>query len=390
VRVDPGTSAWRALRLLLCGTLALFAASSARAAERRPLAVDDYLAIREVGAPRISPDGRWIAYAVTTHDLEEDESRSRIWMVPAAGGDAVPLTAEDEDSSSPRWSPDGRYLGFLSARGEEEDGKDRTQVFTLFREGGEAEQVTDTAQKVEFFEWSPDGKRILLVLKDPKPEELEAKQAEEKGEEAKKKKKTPPPWVVTRRQFKEDYVGYLDSRRNHLYVLDLATRKLRQITSGDFDDYCHSYLPGCEHSEPAWSPDGRRIAFVRINAAETSSSLILAGADGSGERALATRRDPAAFVSFRMGDREPRPAWSPDGRLIAAIGQGGVERHVVVVDAESGVETAVLDSGGFPRGLAWLDASSLVLSAPPHAIGPLRSSGECRTRTGRWRGSRTT
>jgi dipeptidyl aminopeptidase/acylaminoacyl peptidase len=316
VRVDPGTSAWRALRLLLCGTLALFAASSARAAERRPLAVDDYLAIREVGAPRISPDGRWIAYAVTTHDLEEDESRSRIWMVPAAGGDAVPLTAEDEDSSSPRWSPDGRYLGFLSARGEEEDGKDRTQVFTLFREGGEAEQVTDTAQKVEFFEWSPDGKRILLVLKDPKPEELEAKQAEEKGEEAKKKKKTPPPWVVTRRQFKEDYVGYLDSRRNHLYVLDLATRKLRQITSGDFDDYCHSYLPGCEHSEPAWSPDGRRIAFVSNRTADPDANyntdifVVDAQNQDRGARLLQVTTNPGPDAA---------PSWSPDGKRIAHL-----------------------------------------------------------------------
>jgi Tol biopolymer transport system component len=103
-------------------------------------------------------------------------------------------------------------------------------------------------------------------------------------------------------------------------------------------------------SPVGWSPDGRQMAFVRIKAAEGSSSLILAGADGGGERVLATRRDPAAFVSFRMGDREPRPAWSPDGRLIAAIGQGGVGRHVVVVDAESGIETAVLDSRGFCEG----------------------------------------
>jgi Tol biopolymer transport system component/predicted Ser/Thr protein kinase len=89
-------------------------------------------------------------------------------------------------------------------------------------------------------------------------------------------------------------------------------------------------------SPVGWSPDGRQMAFVRINAAEGSSSLILADADGSGERVLATRRAPAYFVSFAMSDREPRPAWSPDGRLIAAIGQGGVGRHVVVVDAESG------------------------------------------------------
>jgi serine/threonine protein kinase/Tol biopolymer transport system component len=117
-------------------------------------------------------------------------------------------------------------------------------------------------------------------------------------------------------------------------------------------------------SPVGWSPDGRQMAFVRTDNAETSSSLVLADADGGGERVLATRRAPAFFVSFTMGDREPGPAWSPDGRLIAAIGQDGTGRHVVVVDAESGIETAVLDSGGFLRGLAWLDPSSLVLSQP--------------------------
>jgi dipeptidyl aminopeptidase/acylaminoacyl peptidase len=301
---------------LLGGVSALRAAPSraeAAGGERRLLGVDDRFAIREVADPRLSPDGRWIAHTVTTHDLEEDESRTRIWMVPAAGGEAQPLTAEDEDSSSPRWSPDGRYLGFLSSRGEDEDGeKDRSQVFRLFREGGEAVQLSDTPQKVEFFEWSPDGQRVLLVLRDPKPEELAARQAEEKGE--KYEKKTPPPWVVTRRQFKQDYVGYLDSRRTHLYVLDLATKRIRQITSGDFDDYCQEYLPGCESSQPAWSPDGRRIAFVSNRTedadANYNTDIFVVDADNEdrGARLLRITSNPGPDAA---------PSWSPDGQLIA-------------------------------------------------------------------------
>jgi dipeptidyl aminopeptidase/acylaminoacyl peptidase len=277
--------------------------------------VDDAFAIGVVDDPQVSPDGRWIAYTVTTQDLEEDEARTRIWMVPSGGGEAIALTAADQDSSSPRWSPDGRSLAFLSARGEEEKEEGRTQVWSLYRGGGEATQVTDTPQKVEFFAWSPDGKRMLLVLKDPKPEELAAQAARKKGEKV-EKKKTPPPSVVTRRQFKQDYVGYLDSRRHHLYVLDLASGKQKQITSGDSDDYCQLYLPGCEHSEPAWSPDGSRIAFVSNRTDDPDANyntdvwVVDADNDDLGARPQQITANPGPDAA---------PSWSPDGKLIAHL-----------------------------------------------------------------------
>jgi dipeptidyl aminopeptidase/acylaminoacyl peptidase len=300
--------------LLCVGCVLVAAAAPAMAAssKRRMLSVDDAFKLGEVGDPQISPDGRWVAYTVTTSDLDEDTARTRIWMLPAEGGDAISVSAEDWDSSSPRWSPDGKYLAFLSARSKDEPSQDKAQVYTLFREGGEAVQRTDTAQGVEFFAWSPEGKRMLLVLRDPTPEELEAKAARDADKSY--EPKTPPPWVITRRQFKQDYVGYVDSHYTHLYVLDLAGGETRQITSGETDDYCQLYLPGCAATEPAWSPDGKRIAFVSNRTddpdANYNTDIFVVDADNKDQGARLTR------ITVNPGP-DAAPSWSLDGKQIA-------------------------------------------------------------------------
>ena len=181
----------------------------------RAITVDDYFQIREVSDPQLSPDGQWVAYTVKTALLKEDKNEERIWRVPIGGGEPVPMSAEGVSSSHPRWSPDGKYLAFLSARNE-----GKTQVWLLNRLGGEAQRLTDTPQNVDDFAWSPDARRLVLVLRDPSPEELEAAKDKDKDEKAsaekEKKPKTQKPWVIDRLQFKEDEVGYLDRRRTHL------------------------------------------------------------------------------------------------------------------------------------------------------------------------------
>ncbi len=299
----------------------------------RPLTVDDYFGLRDVGDPQISPDGRWVAYTVTTMNLEKDESKTRIWMAPTVGGEAVAMTAEEKSASRPRWSPDGKYLAFLA---EPKDGK--AQVWTLFRQGGDSQPLTDTAGGVSSYEWSPDGRRMVLVLKDPKPRDV----AKKKGEEV---KKTPPPWVITRRQFKQDYVGYLDSRRTHLYVLDVDSREMTQVTSGDYDD-----------SQPAWSPDGRLIAFTSNRTDDPDSNyntdvwVVAADNPDRGQTLLRITPNPGPDSS---------PTWSPDGKLIAHVSATDTEamlyatNHLAVTSAEGGeieVLTRELDRNVFnPR-----------------------------------------
>ncbi len=141
----------------------------------RAIAVDDVFEIHDVRDPQITEDGKWVAYTVATASLKEDKTETRIWMAPAGGGDAIVLTAEGVSSSHPRWSPDGKYLAFLSKRNE-----GKTQVWLLNRMGGEAQKLTDTIQDVDDFAWSPDSKRLVLILQDPSPEELEEAKAKEK------------------------------------------------------------------------------------------------------------------------------------------------------------------------------------------------------------------
>jgi len=161
------------LRILLAAVLIIFAlplrAQESVPKSPRPITIDDFFQIRDVSQPELSPDGQWVAYSVRTRMLKEDKNEQRVWMVSTHGGEAIPMSAEGVSSSHPRWSPDGKYLAVLSARAGA-----KNQVWLLDRRGGEAQRLTEVAQGVNDFEWSPDSTRLILVLQDPKPEEVEA------------------------------------------------------------------------------------------------------------------------------------------------------------------------------------------------------------------------
>ncbi|HEV1996040.1 MAG TPA: S9 family peptidase [Candidatus Acidoferrum sp.] len=328
----------------LCAVLVLAPLALAQQPAPRAITIDDYFQIREVRDPQLSPDAKWVTYTVKTALLKEDKNEERIWMVPAAGGAPLALTAEGVSSSHARWSPDGKFIAFLSARGE-----DKSQVWLLNRHGGEAERLTDTPQDVEDFAWSPDSRQLVMILRDASPEELEAAKenknkgvahaATSGGSDAKDKKKAQKPWVIDRLQFKLDEVGYLDRRRTHLYVFDLAAKALTQITSGDYDD-----------SEPAWSPDGKRLAFSSNRstpdpdaASDQNIWVVAANNPDIGAHLTQVTTNPGADGS---------PAWSPDGKWIAYVTQldphlfDYATKHLAVAPATGGeaqVLTLALD-----------------------------------------------
>ncbi len=304
VNIQNATLAALIIHFLLAGPLL--------GQERRPVAVDDLFSLHNVGAPKVSPDGRWIAYTVTTTSLEEERSYTRVWMVSADGGEPLPMTTAGSSSSSPEWSPDGRYLTFTAARNDE-----KTQVWALDRRGGEALALTEVDQGVSGYAWSPDGTRLLLSILDPE-------------EEVEDKKDNAPedPWVIDRLQFKRDYAGYLTGdRHTHLYVFDVETKDLRQLTIGRWDE-----------NQGRWSPDGTHIAFVsnRTDEPDGNNNTDIWIVDAY----LEEPTDAPTRVTSNPGT-DSSPAWSPDGRRIAHVTQVDLEAtmwyatgHLAIIDVE--------------------------------------------------------
>ena len=293
-----------------------------QAPARRAFSLEDLARVRTITEPAISPDGAWVSYTVTTVDTVRDREQSDIWMTSWDGTRSVRLTSSPESEHAAAWSPDGRWLAFLSDRG---DPHENDQLWLLDRAGGEAERITGFPGGIDDFAWAPDGKRLALVVEDPERDTVSADTGSAKDA------KRPLPIVLDRFQFKEDETGYLDQRRKHLYLLDAATRRGQQLTSGDHDEVL-----------PSWSPDGTTIAFVTKRGADPDRTdnwdiYTVAAEPGGAERQVTT---------YQGADADPdlasRPAWSPDGKTIAYT-QGGPPKlidygvpHLAVVPAVGG------------------------------------------------------
>jgi len=130
-------------------------------AAKRLITVDDQFALKAVASPAFSPDGKWIAYTVSTDNFEEDTSLERIWMISPQGGSPIPMTSALVSSSEPVFSRDSKTLYFLSARGEQ-----KSQLWSLnLVAGGEGQQVTEIERGVKQINFSPDETRLLLVYR---------------------------------------------------------------------------------------------------------------------------------------------------------------------------------------------------------------------------------
>jgi dipeptidyl aminopeptidase/acylaminoacyl peptidase len=281
----------------------------------RAMLPQDITRIRFVSDAQMSPDGRRVAFVVTTLAEEQDQYLSQIWIVDTNGGEPRRFTAGSKRDTAPRWSPDGTRLAFVSDR----DPNKKPQVYVMPADGGEPTRLTELANGVSTPVWSPDGAYLACIARVGGGQE-----PEREGE----RRQSRPARVITTLKYKANGEGFVYDRRPHLCIVSVEGGESRQVTDGDFVD-----------AEPAWSPDGMDLAFVSARHADReydNATDIWLVSQGRGKARQLT--DTAGPINF--------PAFSPDGRHIAYLGhrflnEAGRNKRIYTIPVDGGEPTCL-------------------------------------------------
>jgi dipeptidyl aminopeptidase/acylaminoacyl peptidase len=333
------------------------------------LTSSDLSRLRSVGTVALSPDGRYIAYAITMRDLP-GRSYDQLWVMELNTGKSIRLGG-DKAAGSPLWSGDSKWIAFHGQDGDKHglliahpDGSNTVFLAPL---AGTNSPLPGAGRA---FTWSPDGKQIAFV--SSKPGEGGAASSD--------------PIVVTRYLYKPDasegLTRFNDNQRLHLFVVDITSRQVRQLTQGNYDEHSVDWSPdgkqllfasnrepnqdeffnydlftlqltdntvhrltateSCEYS-PLWSPDGKSIAYLGTRRGLTDRETTMEdthvwvmNADGSDRREIGAALD----------NRQSAPHWAPDGGAVYFTVQERGSSHLVRLPLAGGQPEYVVKDDG--------------------------------------------
>lgn len=319
--------------------VALVAAASPFAAEKHPITPQDLWAMRRLGAPAVSPDGKTIVFTVQEWSIEKNAGTTNLWTVDVSSGEVRRLTNAKATEGSPTWSPDGKRIAFTSKRGDDEN----PSLYVIPFGGGEAEKLIELPFAVANPRWMPDGKHIVFATRMI-PELVgrwEKSDIEAMKKEVKRRKESKMTAHVTEnRQYRYFDTWQTESVGQRLLKMNVASKDVVDLTPGATRLFGMSGEATFEIS-----PDGETIALVYNSTEppyrdEFNADIYLVPTDGSGNWKNITSDNKGTEAS---------PQWAPDGRSLlytrteSTIHNGEFEklwRH----DIASGRNTALTEA----------------------------------------------
>jgi dipeptidyl aminopeptidase/acylaminoacyl peptidase len=288
--------------------------SNAQAAGKRPMTFEDMMKMKRLGDTAVSPDGKWLAYSVTSVDLEQNTKTAELWIQAIAGGEPKKLAAAVPGDGGPDFSPDGKRILFLSGR----DGGQQIWIADFNEATGEAsnaKKLTALATEADNAKWSPDGHSVVFtsaVYPDCpaiSTADFAAGNKCNADKDAAQAASRVKAQIFTHLLYRH-WNRYMGDKRSHLFLADVATGAMRDLTPNDPRDVPPFSIEG--GGGFAISPDGKELAFTEntdaVQAISTSAQIYTLDLTDSSAK-------PRKISSSAGGNFTPE--YSPDGKYIA-------------------------------------------------------------------------